>query len=180
MSQEKFSKTVSLLNVRLSFVHVEHPFSFNQGDDPIYSCTVLIPKGSVAEKQYFAAVNEVLNHPMNAKILGAWTSAHNWPAKDGDTTEALENKGHWLVNVKNKQDQNGVLTQPALAVRDGSTVRLPFAGEIYSGCYVAIEVALFPFSNKAKGIGAKYRSWRGIHAQRRGQASSGPEVFVVW
>lgn len=143
---------IVLTNVRLSYVHLDKPYS-NNGGEPKYSATILVPKSDVAAKQKMdtaiaAATQRAREKRGNSFPLQPKTSVH-----DGDGLRPSDNMpfgeechGHWVFTASSK-------TQPDC--RDQYKQPLLDGSELYSGVYAHVGVTFFGYdAGSNKGIGA--------------------------
>ena len=149
MANGSVSKVVLLDLVRASYTHVETPKDFGDGKGAKYMSNFLVPKNTPDAQRLIEAAQFVQNAPENRAIFGAWTQNHKWPIYDGDQSDDASTKGCWVIKVKS--DRRPALWDATVGVRGG---QLPVAqpNAIYSGCYVAVEIALYPFNKMMKGI----------------------------
>lgn len=144
---------IVLTNVRLSYVHLDKPY-LNNGGEPKYSATILVPKSDVAAKQKMdtaiaAATQRAREKRGNSFPLQPKTSVH-----DGDGLRPSDNMpfgeechGHWVLTASSK-------TQPDC--RDQYKQPLLDGSELYSGVYAHVGVTFFGYdsgSNKGIGVG---------------------------
>ena len=139
--------------VRLSFVHVTTPKAAQQGGEPKYSVTLLIPKTDAATKANIDSSMRAAMQDAAAKIWnGAVPPNLRIPVYDGDGVRPCgepfgpECKGCWVVTASTRM-------QPQVVSIDNINVALTPA-EIYSGMYGRVTVRFFGYSNSGnKGIG---------------------------
>lgn len=144
------SDTIVTGQARLSYVNVFTPKTPQNGGDPKYSVTVLIPKSDIATKQAIDnAIQQAMQEAVNNGIQLPPVPAI--PVHDGDGTRqngeeyGPECKGHWVFTAssKNKPEVVDANVQPILS---------PTA--VYSGCYGRVSVRFYAYnSNGRKGIG---------------------------
>ena len=138
--------------VRISFEHLSRPYS-NNGGEPKYSCTVLVPKTDTAT---YNDLKNALNAAYEAGVNDKWKGSRpqlRYPViYDGDgvrpSGEAFgeECKGHWVLTASNKQ-QPQVVHQSNIRVQLAET-------DIYSGMYARVTVNFFPYENSGnRGVG---------------------------
>ena len=95
--------------VRLSFVHLDQPYS-NNGGEPKYSATLLVPKNDVATAE---DLKNALNTAYENGVKNLWKGSRpqmRYPViYDGDGTRPSgepfgpECKGHWVITASSKQ-----------------------------------------------------------------------------
>lgn len=138
--------------VRLSFVHLFTPYAHQQGQEPKYSCTVLVPKSDVATKARIDAAIEAARQDGLSRIWGGAAPPNlPVPVYDGDGVRpngesfGPECKGCWVFTAGSKQ---------APQVVDAAVQPILDQTEIYSGIYGRVSVNFFPyFAAGRKGIG---------------------------
>ncbi|KKX56362.1 DUF2815 family protein [Brevibacillus borstelensis] len=139
--------------VRLSYVNLFTPRANQQGQEPKYSATILIPKSDVATKQRIdAAINAAINKGVQTVWAGARPPQPKIPIYDGDGVrpngEAFgpECRGHWVLTASSKQQQQVV---------DANLNPIINQTEVYSGMYGRVNINFFPYNNSGnRGIGA--------------------------
>ena len=138
--------------VRISFEHLSRPYS-NNGGEPKYSCTVLVPKTDTAT---YNDLKNALNAAYEAGVNDKWKGSRpqlRYPViYDGDgvrpSGEAFgeECKGQWVLTASSKQ-QPQVVHQSNIRVQLAET-------DIYSGMYARVTVNFFPYENSGnRGVG---------------------------
>ena len=136
---------------RISYAHVYEPYS-NNGGEPKYSVTFLMPKTDVQSKARLDAAQEAAKQKGIAeKWNGVLPPVVACAVYDGDGVrpngEAFgpECKGHWVFTASSKNP---------VPLVDASMNPIVQKGEIYSGCYCRICVSMFAYnSNGKRGIG---------------------------
>ncbi len=138
--------------VRISYEHLLQPYANQQGAEPKFSVTLLIPKSDIATKRGIdAAIAAAITEGTSGKWGGARPPQPAIPLYDGDGVrpngEAFgdECKGHWVMTASSKQRPNVVDTniQPILD-----------ATQIYSGMYARVAINFFAYNAAGKkGIG---------------------------
>jgi hypothetical protein len=140
-------------NVRLSYVHLFTPFASQQGAEPKYSATILVPKTDIGTKQRIdAAINAAMQEGVSSKWNGVRPPVLAIPIYDGDGLRPSDGmpfgeecKGHFVFTASSKL---------APEIVDLSMQRILNQTEIYSGIYARVSVRFFPYaSNGKKGIG---------------------------
>lgn len=146
------ANTVTIGEVRLSYVNLFEPRAPQGGGEPKYSVTILLPKGNTAAME---AINGAVEAAKQAGIAKKWGG--RLPAKiassihDGDGLRdngepfGEECRGHWVFTASCKAkppvvDRN---VQPIIDTDD-----------VYSGCYANVNISFFPYDAAGKrGIG---------------------------
>lgn len=138
--------------VRFSFVNVFTPRANQEGQEPKYSVTLLIPKTDVDTlNRLRAGMQQAINEGLSKVFGGQMPANPSYPIYDGDglrpTGEAFgpECKGHYVITASSKQ-------QPQVV--DANVQPVLNQSDIYSGCYGRASVRFFAY-NKAgrKGVG---------------------------
>jgi hypothetical protein len=133
--------------VRFSYLNVFTPKEGQNGGDPKYSMTALIPKTETALK---ARLDEAIKEAINVGNSGTWGKTltnPKMPLYDGDGNSAsgepfgTECKGNWVLrlNTKNKPqviNEQGVQLSP---------------DDVKSGDWGRVSFRAYPYSNKAGG-----------------------------
>jgi hypothetical protein len=139
--------------VRLSYVHLFTPYANQQGGEPKYSTTILVPKTDIGVKQRIdAAINAAIQEGVSTKWNGVRPPVLAIPIYDGDGVRPSDGmpfgeecKGHFVFTASSKL---------APEIVDLSMQRILNQTEIYSGIYARVSVRFFPYaSNGKKGIG---------------------------
>lgn len=136
---------------RVSYVHVKTPTQFEDGSDPKYDCTFLIPKDHPDVAKIEAAIDAAYKANKESLFKGMpKTSPKMWnPLRDGDEwiedhPDATEYEGMYFLKAASK-------SQPQ--VFDADKQELFDLDEVYSGCYCRGVIVCYPFNNKSKGFG---------------------------
>ena len=137
--------------VRLSYAHLYEPYS-NNGGEPKYSVTVLMPKSDTAAKARLdAALQYTKQKGISEKWNGVLPPVLAVPVYDGDGVRpngeafGAECRGHWVFTASNKN--------PVQLVDAGMNPIMQ-KGELYSGCYARVCISMFAYnSNGKRGIG---------------------------
>ena len=148
--------------VRFSFVHVFEPDTPQNGGEPRYSVTLLIPKSDTATvnaiKKAIEEAREVFVQRNGANSLPA-KPVHT--LKDGDGVKdngdefGPECKGCYVIRVKSKQ-------KPVIV--DAFRNEITDPAEVYSGCYGRAAIKFFGYNTSgSKGISATLLSVQKLH-----------------
>jgi hypothetical protein len=146
-------KDVVTGKARLSYTHLFTPHASQQGAEPKYSTTILVPKTDIGTKQRIdAAINAAIADGVSSKWNGVRPPVLAIPVYDGDGVRPSDGmpfgeecKGHWVFTASSKQ---------APEIVDLSMQRILNQADIYSGIYARVSVSFFPYaSNGKKGIG---------------------------
>lgn len=139
---------------RLSYVHLNDPYTSIQGGEPKYSCTLLIPKTDTATKADIdASIRAAYEDGVANKWKGLRPQLRNPLIYDGDgirndgSSFGPECKGHWVITASSKQ-------KPGVVGIDNINTELA-PGDVYSGMYARVTINFFSFdSHGSKGVGA--------------------------
>jgi hypothetical protein len=139
--------------VRFSFCNIWEPKASQDGGDPKYSITLLIPKSDTATAQKIKeAIQEARDNFCNKNGASALPATPIHPLHDGDGTKPSsgepygpECKGCWVIAASSKQ-------KPVIV--DAFRNEITDPGEVYSGCYGRASINFYGYNNKKKGIGA--------------------------
>lgn len=139
--------------VRLSYVNVITPRAQQQGQEPKYSVTLLIPKSDLATKADIDASIQAAAQEAVGKVWGGVRPPQpRIPIWDGDGVRQSgvpfgdECKGHWVITASSKM-------KPSVVGMDNINVELA-PSDIYSGMYGRVTIRFFGYSNSGnKGIG---------------------------
>ena len=138
--------------VRASFVHIFQPSIPQNGGDPKYSITLLIPKGDAATLNSIYAEIEKAKQDGVQKFGGSIPPMCRIPIYDGDGVRPAsgepfgeECRGHMVMTASAK-------LQPSIVGLDMQSILNP--ADVYSGCYVRANINFFAYNtNGNKGIG---------------------------
>lgn len=134
--------------VRFSYAQVFHPKAVNEGDEPKYSISILIPKTDTVTLEKINKAIEAAKAQGMSKIgkNGKIPTNIKLPLRDGDTErEDDENyAGCFFLNASSFR-QPGIIDKDRQAILDED--------EFYSGCYGRASINFYAFnSNGNKGI----------------------------
>lgn len=138
--------------VRASYVNIFQPRIPENGGEPKYSVTLLIPKSdTVTINAVYAEIERAKQEGAQKVFNGNVPPMCRIPIYDGDGYRANgelfgeECKGHMVMTASAKM-------QPAIVGLDMQNIINP--AEIYSGCYIRANINFFAYnSNGNKGIG---------------------------
>lgn len=139
--------------VRLSYANLTTPRAAQQGQEPKYSVTLLIPKTDHATK---ADIDAAINAAAAEAVSKVWNGVRPpqiaIPVWDGDGVRKSgmpfgdECKGQWVITASTKN-------KPQVVGIDNINCELAPA-DIYSGMYARVTVRFFGYSNSGnKGVG---------------------------
>ena len=130
----------------LSFPNLFEPKAVNPGDDPKYSCVVIVDESRTSIPDLQKLIQSVgaekfgATLPPNLKIC----------LKKGDTWRPDDEsvKGKWVVTMAAKE-------RPALVYNDDARTDIVDRSALYAGCVVAAHVNIYAFDVKiSKGVTA--------------------------
>lgn len=162
--------------VRISYANLTTPRAAQQGGEPKYSVTLLIPKTDVATKADIdAAIQTAANEALSKVWNGARPPQLRVPIYDGDGVRPSgvpfgdECKGHWVMTASTKN-------KPQVVGIDNINCELAPA-DIYSGMYARVTIRFFGYSNSGnKGVGCGLGN---VMKTRDGEALSGSASAAV-
>lgn len=138
--------------VRLSYANLVTPRANQQGQDPKYSVTLLIPK---TDQQTIADINASIQAAYDEGVSKKWGGAHPQPKSivhDGDGLRPSglpfgeECKGCWVLTASTKH-------KPQVVGMDNINCELA-PQDIYSGMYGRVTLNFFPYDTAgSKGVG---------------------------
>jgi hypothetical protein len=135
--------------VRLSYVHLFEAFSNIEGQEPKFSCVILIPKSDKAtvgkiQRAIEAAAENGKNKVFNGKVPANLKTTLHDGDEEGDLERNPEYEGHYFMSVSSK-------TKPGIVDKDVNPIL--DSTEVYSGCFARVSINAFPYSvNGNKGI----------------------------
>lgn len=134
--------------VRFSYVNVFQPRAVEEGQEPKYSVSILIPK---SDTQTLAKIQRAIEaaKKQGLSLWGGKVPANlKLPLRDGDVDRPEDEAyaGHYFINATSKM-------KPGIV--DANLNEIIDSTEFYSGCYGRASINFYPF-NKAgnRGIAA--------------------------
>lgn len=133
--------------VRLSFVHVLEPDSFD-GGEPKYSAMILIPKD---DKKTLAKIKRAVEAAVEYGVQTLWGGKKpknlRMPLRDGDEEmDGPEFEDCYFMRVSSKT-KPGIIDRYKQPIDDSNG--------IYSGCYARVSLNMFPYDKAGnRGISA--------------------------
>lgn len=132
--------------IRLSYVHIWEAFANEDGQEPKYSCVLLIPKtDKTTMKDLRAAQQAALEAGKDSRFGGKIPAVWSDTIHDGDVEADLDRNpeyaGHWYMSVSSK-------TRPGIV--DNNVQPILDSTEVYSGCYAKVSINCFPFVHSGK------------------------------
>lgn len=164
-------KKVRTAEVRLSYIHLETPYSQDGQQEAKYQATLLLPKTAVAcYNEIMQAINAARQEGISNQWKGACPPTLSVPIHDGDgvrerSGEAYgdECKGHWVISAKSK-------LKPQVVHQSNISCELP-AGSYKSGDYAVVMINFYPYdANGNRGIAC---SLGNVMLTRDGEALGG-------
>ena len=153
------SKKIVLRNVRLSYEHIFKPTSFEEGGDPKYSATFIIPKDHpdlpTLKRAFFEAGQESFTSDFKA---GAWPKGYTCSLKDADV--ATDSLGEILAEKNSAYKGCHILeansAKRPIAINRNKAAVTEDDGIIYSGCYVnaSLGISGYTYGKVKKGVKA--------------------------
>lgn len=148
--------------VRFSYVNIFEPQENNNGGDPKYSVTLLIPKSDTATiGKIKEAMTEARENFCKRNGATALPQKPNHTLHDGDGVRdsgdpyGPECKGCYVITVSSKQ-------KPVIV--DSFRNQITDPGEVYSGCYGRASINFYGYNaNGKKGISAGLLSIQKLH-----------------
>lgn len=148
--------------VRFSFCHIFEPQESQEGGDPRYSVTLLIPKadtatlGKIKEAMAGARENFCAKNGANALPQRPVHTLHDGDGqRDNGEDFGAECKGCWVITASSKQ-------KPVIVDAQRNLITDPT--EVYSGCYGRASINFFGYnSHGKKGISAGLLSIQKLH-----------------
>lgn len=132
--------------VRFSYVHVFEPYAANDGQEPKYSISLLIPKSDKETLRKIKAAIEAAKQAGISKWGGKIPANLKLPLRDGDEErpDQPEYAGHYFINA-NSKTKPGVVDKHLNPILDST--------EVYSGCYGRASINFYAFNTAGnKGI----------------------------
>lgn len=139
------NKQVRTSLVRLSYARLFEPQSFEDGKDPKYSVTLMIPKEDTAT---IDAIRQVAKEVATEQFGEKLPKFKNPFIKDGDEEEDAQNHGFYLVRASTTKAPGVV------KIQNGTTVQLQ-KDEIKSGDWALVTISIFAYDKQMnKGVSA--------------------------
>lgn len=152
MNMSQSATSVVTGEVRLSYVNLFQPRASQQGGEPKYSVTILLPKSDVATYQ---RIQQAIQAAYEKGVTEKWNGARP-PLKttihDGDGVRpngepfGPECKGHWVFTATSKQKPEVV---------DANLNPIIDQSQVYSGVYGRVHLNFFAYSHSGnRGVSA--------------------------
>lgn len=136
--------------VRFCYAHVFEPVTMNDGDNPKYNISILIPKSDTKTIDKIKKAIEAAKQAGKAKIAdknGKIPSTIKLPLRDGDE-ERSDDPAYancYFVNASSTR-------KPSIV--DANLDQIIDKEEFYSGCYGRASINFYAFNVQSKGIAA--------------------------
>lgn len=134
--------------VRFSYAHVFTPTSMDDGKDPKFNVSILIPKTDKTTIKKIQDAIELAKEEGKAKLGGKIPATLKTPLRDGDSErpDDAAYAGHYFINANSAQ-------KPGIVDKDMNAIISP--EEFYSGCYGRASVNFYAYNVSGnKGIAA--------------------------
>jgi hypothetical protein len=159
--------------VRFSYAHVFTPQASQEGGQPKYSVSIIIPK---SDKETVEKINKAIEQAKeeNKAVWGGTVpKGLKGGLRDGDEEKddpAYANS--YFINANSSQ-KPGVVDADLNAILDAS--------EFYSGCFGRASISFFAYnSNGSKGVGCGLNNVQKLEdGEKLGGASSASDDFAV-
>lgn len=157
--------------VRLSYVNIFEPQIPQDGGDPKYSVTLLIPKTDTATvAKIKAAIAEAADNFRKKNGTASLPANPMSPLHDGDGVKpnsgepyGPECKGCWVLSASSKETQKPVVVDEFGKEISGPAKVCENPGLVYSGCYGRASINFYGYSNRRKGVGAGLLGIKKLH-----------------
>ncbi len=146
-------KKVRTVEVRLSYVHLDEPYSQDGQQEPKYQATLLLPKSEVnCYNEIMTAINAAKQDGISNLWKGACPPNPSLPIHNGDGVRERsgepygeECKGCWVISAKSK-------LKPQVVHQSNIRCELP-PGSYKSGDYAVVMINFYPYdANGNRGI----------------------------
>lgn len=143
---------IVLTNVRLSYTHLDQPYSQSSDNTPKYSAVVLVPKSDPANRAKIDAAIRAATEKARVKYGQAFPAQPKISVHDGDGVRPSDGqpfgeecRGCWVFTASSK-------TRPSIV--DGNLQPILDPTQLYSGIYANVGVTFFGYNApQNKGIG---------------------------
>lgn len=157
--------------VRFCYAHVFEPVSMNDGDNPKYNISILIPKSDTKTIDKIKKAIEAAKQAGKAKIAdknGKIPSTIKTPLRDGDE-ERSDDPAYancYFVNASSTR-------KPSIV--DANLDQIIDKEEFYSGCYGRASINFYAFNVQSKGIAAGLNNLQKLEDGERLEGGSSAE-----
>jgi hypothetical protein len=135
--------------VRLSYAHIWEPKAIDEGQEPKYSVSIIIPKNDKATiKKIKEAIKNASERGKADKFGGKVPANLKTPLRDGDEERPDDDAyaDSYFLNASSR-------TRPGVV--DKNLNKVLDQDEVYSGCYARVSINFYPFAVSGnKGIAA--------------------------
>lgn len=143
--------------LRASFANLSEAKAISAGGDAKYSLCIMIRKDDKAALEYINTQIEAAKQKgKEKKWKGIIPKNLKSILRDGDEEQAEEGgrkgpefKGHYFFNAYAQEDQ-----KPGTVKVEGGRIVPIDPNEVYSGCYVRVDVNFYPYAGVSNGIAA--------------------------
>jgi hypothetical protein len=150
------STKITTGKVRFSYVNIFEPRASEDGGEPKYGVTLLIPKSDTTTMgKIKAAIAEAADTFRKKNGTSSLPANPTNPIHDGDGLKPSgdpygeECKGCWVIATSSKQ-------KPVIV--DAFRNEITDPNEVYSGCFGRAAINFYGYNNRKKGIGAGLQS----------------------
>lgn len=157
--------------VRFCYAHVFEPVTMNDGDNPKYNISILIPKSDTKTIDKIKKAIEAAKQAGKAKIAdknGKIPSTIKLPLRDGDE-ERSDDPAYancYFVNASSTR-------KPSIV--DANLDQIIDKEEFYSGCYGRASINFYAFNVQSKGIAAGLNNLQKLEDGERLEGGSSAE-----
>lgn len=157
--------------VRFCYTHVFEPVTMNDGDNPKYNISILIPKSDTKTIDKIKKAIEAAKQAGKAKIAdknGKIPSTIKLPLRDGDE-ERSDDPAYancYFVNASSTR-------KPSIV--DANLDQIIDKEEFYSGCYGRASINFYAFNVQSKGIAAGLNNLQKLEDGERLEGGSSAE-----
>lgn len=136
--------------VRFSYCNVFTPTAMNEGDEPKYNVSIIIPKSDTATIKKITAAIEAAKTQYKSKLAdknGKIPSNIKTPLRDGDVDRPDDPvyADSYFINANSTR-------KPGIVDKDLNPIISK--DEFYSGCYGRASINFYGFNKNSKGIAA--------------------------
>ena len=148
--------------VRFSYAHVFEPQAAEEGKEPRYSVSIVIPKSDTETIEKIEAAIQQALVDAKSKFPGGKIPKDYWnPLRDGDEDRPDDPTYEDAMFISARSNRKpGIVDANLLRIIDrrGGEAGEDFSGDIspeefYSGCYGRASLIFYGFNNKSKGVG---------------------------
>lgn len=157
--------------VRFCYAHVFEPVTMNDGDNPKYNISILIPKSDKKTLDKINKAIEAAKQAGKAKIAdknGKIPSTIKIPLRDGDEERSDDPvyANCYFINASSTR-------KPSIV--DANLDQIIDKEEFYSGCYGRASINFYAFNVQSKGIAAGLNNLQKLEDGERLEGGSSAE-----